>query len=573
MVNGQLLLVSIHFLLTYSIVNIIYGINFGFDPFIHQATEKLISPKPLLYIGQYSLVLWLSKISSLSLILIDKWLVPVLASLFLPATIFFALTKGFSFKAKTALLTILTFPIFLLPFYFSVPQNLANLFLLITILLSPLLTKEGVRGWWILWLLGLLTFSIHPFSGIPLLIYLTIYTLLTQKKFQLSRRKIISILVIVILLGLVALPLALWVGSGIASNLDVSITSYELQITDYQFFNWVRFNSIFHLVYLFKINHVLILAILAASGLWLIIKNNKLRITGYGLLVTFFIISINTSLINIIKLPIISYEIAEFTSRFWQIALLFLIPLILYALAKIISVTLERSDPLRQSSSEASRVSSNREDSIASLTTPLQNDKKKASQWSMVPPSPRLWRAGNGQMLRLSLIFFIALLATISLYLTYPRNDAFTKGRSFATSSSDITAVKWIEDDANGTNYVVLANQAVSAAALQEYGFKKYYQNHSEECQLSTVKCQMLFIYPIPTTSPTYQIYLDMVYQAPTKKRLQQALELTGADIAYFAINDYWLDFEKIVETAKTEFSEFQSIDNGKIYIFKLKSN
>jgi len=231
----NLVLISIHFLLTYSIVNIVYGINFGFDPFIHQATEKLlattgtISPKPLLYIGQYSLVSWLAKISSLSLILVDKWLVPVLASLLLPATIFFALTKGFSIKSKTALLAILTFPIFLLPFYFSVPQNLANLFLLITILLSIILIKQKniivpfarKVSWLFLWLLGIFTFTIHPFSGIPLLIYLTIFTLLTQQKFHLSRKKIIPILIIVILLGLAVLPLALSVGSNLASNIDV----------------------------------------------------------------------------------------------------------------------------------------------------------------------------------------------------------------------------------------------------------------------------------------------------------------------------------------------------------------
>ena len=64
-----LVLSSLHLLLTFSVANIIFPLGFGFDPFIHQATEKhildfgFILPKKLYYIGQYVLVGFLSKIS------------------------------------------------------------------------------------------------------------------------------------------------------------------------------------------------------------------------------------------------------------------------------------------------------------------------------------------------------------------------------------------------------------------------------------------------------------------------------------------------------------------------------
>ena len=158
------------------------------------------------------------------------------------------------------------------------------------------------------------------------------------------------------------------------------------------------------------------------------------------------------------------------------------------------------------------------------------------------------------------------------------------KSRAFSTSAADFKAVEWIENDAAGQDYVVLANQAVSAAALKQFGFKKYYPN--TQCQESNdilgqtqddpdksrgVKCQMLFYYPLPTSSPLYNIYLGMVYQSPTRKTVEKAMAMTSVNLAYFVINDYWLDFEKIVEAAKLESDEWVAIDGGKIYIYKYK--
>ena len=99
--------------------------------------------------------------------------------------------------------------------------------------------------------------------------------------------------------------------------------------------------------------------------------------------------------------------------------------------------------------------------------------------------------------------------------------------------------------------------------------FKKYYSAPNSLSPSPYHLAPDLFYYPIPTTSPLYDLYLDMVYDSPTTERLQQALDLTGADTAYFVINDYWLDFEKIVEQAKQNIGNAQTIADNKLVIFK----
>jgi len=508
-----IILGSIHFFLTYSIALWIYQINFGFDPFIHQASEKLlsltgtISPKPLLYIGHYTLVNWTTTMSNLNLILVDRLIVPLLTALLLPAVFFHSFTQGLVTKPRSALMSLIIFPILLVPFYFSVPQNLANLFLIITILLAAIYLHSKQVPLWLLWLLGAATLLIHPFSGIPLLIFLVIITLLRQTKISLTRQQKLISLIIVIVVGIALLPLALTVGGDI-NNTNIGLNDNQTSGQTITIAEWVPFYSIYHLVYLLEKNHTIILALLASGGLWLLWKRKQTVYLSATVLL-FLILSIDVSLLELLKLPIIGYELPEFINRFWQISLLFISPLIFTAIINLVEKSLAR---------------------------------------------PR-------SLFPVAAIFFLGLIATIGLYLSYPRVDGFTKSRAYATSVHDITAAQWIEQDARGSNYVVLSNQAVAAAALQEAGFKQYYSTDRGE----------LFYYPIPTTSPLYEIYLDMVYKAPTKNRLQKAMEITGAETGYFVINDYWLDYEKIVEQANNEFGEYNVIGDNKLTIFKLQ--
>ena len=154
------------------------------------------------------------------------------------------------------------------------------------------------------------------------------------------------------------------------------------------------------------------------------------------------------------------------------------------------------------------------------------------------------------------LILLTTLISVISLYISYPHVDAFEKNRGYSVSEYDLKAVKYIQEDSNNQEYVVLANQSTSAASLQEFGFKKYYNN--------------LFYYPIPTSSPLYEIYLKMVYDQPKEEYIQQARDLTGVDTIYFVINDYWLDSKKRIEQAKVIANNVESIDD-RIWVFKFE--
>ncbi|MBI4262592.1 hypothetical protein HY624_03650 [Candidatus Uhrbacteria bacterium] len=69
----------------------------------------------------------------------------------------------------------------------------------------------------------------------------------------------------------------------------------------------------------------------------------------------------------------------------------------------------------------------------------------------------------------------------------------------------------------------------------------------------------VIFFYPIPTGSPLYQYYLDMVYTSASRATMEQAMDLAKVNRAYFVLNRYWVNFSKIKKeasaTADTSFS------------------
>jgi hypothetical protein len=161
----------------------------------------------------------------------------------------------------------------------------------------------------------------------------------------------------------------------------------------------------------------------------------------------------------------------------------------------------------------------------------------------------------QNKFIKFSLLIFSLILVCVSLYLSYPRFDHYFNSHGYSTSASDIKAVHWINNDAKN-NYIVLADQQVSAAALREYGFSQYYRDD-------------IFYYPIPTGGPMYQYYLNMVYDEPSSDTMHQAMDLAGVKIGYFVLNKYWWAFAKIMDEAKQQADSWNIIDDGEVYIFK----
>jgi len=154
------------------------------------------------------------------------------------------------------------------------------------------------------------------------------------------------------------------------------------------------------------------------------------------------------------------------------------------------------------------------------------------------------------------LVFILTGAITISLYLSYPRLNQYEPAKFFSLSASDITAVNFIERIAQ-VDHIVLANQMVGVAAIKEYGFKKYYNNQ--------------FYYSMPTGNPRtfYNYYLEMIYQGAKRETMDKAMAEAGVTEAYFVLNKYWKDFEKITKQATQSADNVFDIDDGNIYIFR----
>jgi hypothetical protein len=502
-------LIIAHFLLSSGIALITYKIGFGFDQFIHQATEKvivdtgIITPKPLYYLGQYSLVVILSKILLISYALIDKFLVVLLFSILLPLTIYNSLKES-SYKEHLAFfsLAFLIFPIS--SFITTTPQALANLFILLIIFSSlPVLLGENFLLPIIF--LALATLAIHPLAGIPIIIFLG-FVLIYKIKSDSSKKILFPLF---FSLSLFFIPLIFFINSRI-NNLQVSLTFPQKEVLlksiyDSQLYFVNNFNLIFDFIYFYKANFYAIIFFISIAIMLLVYEKNKFLFPYF---LSFLVLFINYLILKfVISINfLISYEQGDYANRILEISFYFLYPIIFYGLMIFL---------------------------------------KKLSK--------------QKEIIRILFIIFISGLITSSLYLSYPRSDEYETSNFFNMSQADIETVKWIDQDAGNKNFIVLANQQVSAAALKEYSFKKYYGSQ--------------FYYPIPTSSPLYSYYLKMVDTEPRREYIEEAMTNLGVNQAYFVMNSYWWRFREITNKAKTSADSFKLIDNGTNIIFKYNLN
>ncbi|NQU83078.1 MAG: hypothetical protein HQ536_00020 [Parcubacteria group bacterium] len=504
----NLILLSIHSFLTIGLGLIVYKIGYGFDPFIHRATENLIyelgqvSPKPFYYIGQYTLVVFLSKILSISVLWIDKLLLPILTTVFLPTTIYWSFKKLFGRDEAlprlygTTIIPVLLLTVPLTAFIATTPQGLANFFILFLIFLSI-----GFRNYWILTLIAIATLMIHPLAGIPALIFVGFCRLTKIKNFSPKS----PLLILLFFISIILIP-AIFIlkdlmfydaWQGILKTVEWGSIIPSLP----KFEN--RYGIFYDFIYFFKNNLSFIIITLAIIGAWIARKNGALP---YFL--SAIAVALSGALLKLfVSFPeVIAYEQADYANRLFQISGYLLLPLCLFALAFLF---------------------------------------KKLQK--------------SGITIKLFFILIIASLMTFSIYLTYPRVDRYDLSHNINTSISDINAVHFIEEDAGGEDYIVLANQAVSAAALKEFGFKKYFITEKSE----------IFYYPIPTGGILYEHYLDMVYKEPSREIMTQAMNLTGVKQGYFVLNKYWTNSERILEKAKLTADSYYSLDKEQIFVLK----
>ncbi len=519
-------LIIAHSFLILTVAVIIYQVGYGFDPFIHQATIKLIAkkgavePKPLYYLGQYSLEVIVYKLTHLPINWLDKLLLPLLAAVFLPLEFF----RTFQTLGGQKLAAFLTALVMVLPFSFLIvttPQNLAYFFLLLAIVRS--LNIKNKFDLILITSLAIAALVTQPIAGLPA-IFFSLLLWLNYLNFN----KKIKIWLTRLLWGLagLSLPLAFWfLNQACWQQIKLNLSLPRLK------FFWPQyFYPFLNPVYLWGKNFGLIYFVVFLAGLFLaqqsnIISKEKRKIY-LGLSFVLFL-----SYLFVRALPfnfLISYERLNYANRLLFLSALFALPFILVLLIKFVQA--------------------------------LEN---------------------QNYFTRLSWLIFIASLLTANFYLSYPRQDPYFNSRSYSTSIYDLQAVAWIENNAGNNDYIVLANQQVSAAALNQFGFKKYYspkntsflkENKSKISSLNNSSFRILhsklFYYPIPTASPLYAYYLDMIYKKPSRQTMQTACQLVGAKQGYFVVNKYWWAFDKVVKEAKLEADNWAKFGPNEVYIF-----
>ncbi|MFA5954722.1 MAG: hypothetical protein WC817_04260 [Patescibacteria group bacterium] len=498
---------------------IVYRVGFGFDPFIHQATESLIAtagvvyPKPLYYLGQYALVVLLHTLTLQPIAIIDSLLLPAVTGLALPAL--FITTFYHDNNKRTAALSAATFigmPLYL--FAMTTPQGIANLLFVAVIFLGYRndCDKARTNRQFELLLLGLSVTAMvmHPLAGLPALFFVGLRYM--QNRYP--KQNIIYSLAAIA--AAAVLPIIFFMQNAGRAGVQATATLPTIpaeQLSRGILYFGRHYNFILDTVYLYAFNLGAIIIALLLIGIYLLKRQEEGIADNKSLLLISLILFFDAFIVKffIPFLFLIDYERSNFSGRLFTLGFIALLPFAVIALR---------------------------------------------SFFERLTNAPR------------SVIVFFLLtlscLATISVYVAYPRFDTYAFDRGYSTSLHDITAVRYIDSVASGS-YVVLADQAVAAAALKELGFKQYFARQGNKSN------EQIFFYPIPTGGSLYQEYLRMVYEKPTRDPIRSALTMTGANEAYFVLNDYWFDFENIRDSAKQFADDWKEIDGGKIVIFHYK--
>lgn len=485
---------------SFGVTTLMFPLGFGFDPFIHQATEKLllttgtISPKPLYYVGYYTLIGTLSTIIPLPVDLLDRFALLTLASVTLPLII------GGSVRyimRDNKIANLAPFAVFIIPFaerIQSTPYAISLIWSFALSWIGILYLRTILIPTWILILLTVSTLLLHPLSGIPCAFFTGFCILLKHFKTKKIRRALGATLFFA---GAFAIPISLYSAGYYSPQLHVAVGLNTADIIEHAPL-WIRFIRLDDLVYTFGNVIPLILASFLVLGI-LEYRRHKQDLSIQAPLLTAAMLTISALIILLFlnfNFPT-GEEQRTFALRQVSLALYFLFPLIT---AGLIFVGMR--------AVKSSRIS------------------------------------------KIIFIILISGASTIVWYLSYPRFDTRVQFKGFTASEGDYRAVRWIYEDSTAIKSVVLANQTVSGVALKEFGFAPVYND--------------LFWYPIPTNSPLYPLFLQSMSPENSMDQINKnVIQLTGAQRVYVVLNNYWEQADAIFENHRSQAHRTISFPNG----------
>jgi len=511
-ISGRIssVLLALHLLVAYGLAEAVYAYGFGFDPFIHRATEAHIAqfgfilPKKPFYNGQYVLVVALHWITRVSIDALDRWLVPVASALTLPWILREALERTWlkgSGNAAFWSIGIILFP--MLPLTFTTPSNLTVLFLLYAVFLLPP-AEEDKNDLLLLILVLAAGVVIHPLIGILAVCVAVVYWL---------GKKIKNIFIgagLAFLLTAAAAPALLIANNLLASGqpliaanpVSIFQALVNLLASPYAPFAGTTVNG-WDLLYGYYFLMPALLAAGAAIGareLWKRGKKNQAVIFPAAALGTMAAAAFMSAAIYVPD--VIAAEQGEFALRLVHAAGVILMPLFFIGADRL-------------------------------LRRFIKND----------------FAAGT-----VALFAVFSLAAAVSVYLSYPQYNERVQYAGFGVSRADFDAAKIIHDAAGQENYIVLSDQMLSVAALRVYGFEN-------------------LPYAIPTGGELYQYYLTMAYYQSDRPTMEAAMRFAGVKRSFFAVSNYDPEYTALISITKPISDASWNIDDGQLAVFEFNLN
>lgn len=485
--------------------SILFPLGFGFDGFVHLATiDHIIShneilPKMPYYIGAYVPMVLLGRTLGFTVLHHSYAFVsPILFALALFGAGTFFLRRS-SLFGSVALIVLFAIPFTL--FTTTTPYSISMALLLVCIfLLASRAVDSSVKITPII-LLALATLCIHPIVGIPLALCTILVLIISSPRHKLLSHLVASL---TLLVSVVALPAILTLFSG--QSLIQTFSHWSLPPSPWPFIFPRPMDITLDIFY--TIHALLPWGIIIATIFGSTLLAKKIGIRAFYFLLFPLALLVASGFMRSVSVPnVIAYEQDNFSIRLVELAILFSFPLLALTTARIC-----------QTLFTASRFH------------------------------------------RIIGIVLIAITITSGYYFSYPRNTNVEQSRGFTVSADDFSAVKMIDEDANGETYIVLSNQALASVALATFRFNHYF---------STDLGQQYF-YPIPTGGPLYKYFLKMAYESPTSATAEEAMHFMHVPTLYFVMHDYWWNSAAIRETARKEATKSFMVGSH-IEIFKFK--
>ncbi len=471
-----------HSALTYGVLVIVFQSGFGYDPLIHQATEKYmleygkIQPFQPLYLGQYVLVVITHLLTKIPFDLIDRLLVPVLAIISIPFVAMIGLKKAY--KIPQHIIPYALCFLFLIPFSeltFTVPYHVSFLYALWFIFLFPLLKEKWYLG--ILGVLVLAALVTHPLSGVPLLLLYVLGILFIRNKKNSPLFFGMSFLAVSVsvpmLFGIYRMrsgfpffdPIPLQ--EGLRFFISLFIPPYLFDQTP---FVWM----------LFYFGVCVIKVAVLGFGLYCVWKykeswvKRSLIVFLAGLLGIIFLLAL------FVRIPGIRLnEQAEYMLRLRDSFFVFLAPFLIIQLLKVL---------------------------------------KKY----------RLFELRNSP--RILVIVLISGISAMMWYVAYPTINLVSHTAGWNVTSSDIATVQAIERGSVGKKYVVLTDPLFAITALRERGFEK---------NLTSTRFGNLYPYPISADHYLNQYWYKLLVGAFSSSDILRIKYDLGVDQVYVAVHSY----------------------------------